>query len=69
MSETQEDDPLLKQFNYWLLGLFIMFAMFAGGGVVGATLAELSVPYGGGIGVFVGALLVFLFFSSQYYRS
>ena len=51
-----------------ILGLAVIFAMLLGGGAVGSALGATPLPYGGVLGVGVGALLVFVGFAVLYRR-
>lgn len=52
----------------YLLGFAVIVAMMLGGGAVGAAFRATEVPYGGWIGVTVGAVLVFVGFVVLYGR-
>lgn len=50
----------------FLLGFGVLAAMIFGGSVVAWILVSLEIPYGGGIGMILGAFVVFLLFSLWY---
>ena len=51
-----------------LLGLATIMAMFVGGSAVGELLQDTPLPYGGWVGVALGAVLVFVGFTVLYRR-
>ena len=67
MADDATDDPLLVDFQYWLLGLVLLFVIVAVGSVSATALQDAGVPYGGEIGGIGGAVLTFLAISYWYY--
>lgn len=57
-------NPVERNFvTRFILGLAIVCLMIIGGSAVAYLLRSFSVPYGGAIGVTVGAIVVFCLFS------
>jgi len=62
-------NPVEENFvTRYILGLGVILAMMIGGRAVGSVVGSTELPYGGVLGVVLGALLVFLGFTVLYRR-
>ncbi len=52
----------------FILGFAVIFAMMLGAGALGSVLRDTAIPFGGWIGVLLGAVLVFIGFVVVYRR-
>jgi hypothetical protein len=59
-----EENPVTR----FVLGFAVAVAMMLGGGAVGGAFRYTEIPYGGTIGVAIGAILVFVGFVLLYGR-
>lgn len=65
MSRNPVEENVVTRF---LLGAAVIFAMMVGGGAVGSVGTSLGIPYGGWMGVTLGAVAVFVGFTALYRR-
>lgn len=64
-----EQNPVEATFvGRFIVGLAVVFGMFATGGAVGALLQSTAVPYGDWVGVGLGAIAFFVAFVVAYRR-
>jgi hypothetical protein len=62
-------NPVEENFiTRFILGIGVIVAMMVGGGAGGHVLRNLDLPYGGAVGVTLGALFVFIVFIGLYRR-
>lgn len=62
-------NPIEENFiTRFILGFAVIMAMMIGGGAGGYGLRTLDFPYGGVVGVTIGALVVFIGFVGLYRR-
>lgn len=62
-------NPVEENFvTRYILGFAVIVAMMLGGGAVGGAFQAVEIPYGGGIGVALGAILVLVGFIVLYGR-
>ena len=63
------NNPVERNFvTRYILGFAVIFSMMLGGGAVGGAFQSMEIPYGGWIGVAIGAILVFIGFTILYDR-